>query len=123
METNMKANRIADDHNDLGPCNPCADESCAICYPELAATWPESQVGGDKATVTITEDSFREMCRRHDLTFDYSDDGSVWRRGCASWDAVTQAAKLLPRDVAVRIWNEIVDTKLVEDARESFYWK
>lgn len=23
-------------HSDLGPCNPCADKACSICFPELA---------------------------------------------------------------------------------------
>jgi hypothetical protein len=71
----------------------------------------------------MTEQSFREMCVRHDLTYDYSDDGSVWRRGRESYAAVREAAKLLPREAAVRIWNEVVDTKLVVRARSEFYWK
>ena len=68
-----------------------------------------------------TEDEFREMCRAHDLTYQYSDDGGVWRRGGASYARILAAAKELPREVAVRIWNEVVDTKLAEFARASFY--
>lgn len=71
----------------------------------------------------MTEEKFRQMCQQHDLTFDYSDDGGVWRRGQESLARVKAAAKELPRDVAVRIWNEVVDTKLVEGARSNFYWK
>lgn len=73
--------------------------------------------------MSITEDEFRSMCQRHDLTFDYSDDGQVWRRGCASRDAIKLAAKDLEPGAAARIWNEVVDTKLLPDYRQQFYWK
>lgn len=74
-------------------------------------------------TDQITEEEFRTMCRRHDLTYQYSDDHGVWTRGNQSLAQVEAAAQKLPRDVAVRIWNEVVDTKLVPDARAQFYWK
>lgn len=72
---------------------------------------------------TVTEEEFRDMCVRHDLTYDYSDDHSVWTRGNASLAKIQAAAKQLPRETAVRIWNEVVDTKLIADARAQFYWK
>ena len=68
-------------------------------------------------------ETFRQMCREHDLTYQYSDDGGVWSRGSASEARVRAAAKQLPREDAVRIWNEVVDEKLVPDARGSFYWR
>ena len=71
----------------------------------------------------MTEQEFQGLCERHDLTFDYSDDHGCWQAGCASLAKVREAAKQLPPEVAARIWNSVVDTKLVEDARESFYWK
>lgn len=71
----------------------------------------------------MTEDEFRTMCERHDLTFEYSDDGRVWRAGQASLNEVKEAAKELPREVAVRIWNEVVDSKLAEGYRSNWYWK
>ena len=70
-----------------------------------------------------TLDDFREACRNHDLTYGYSDDGSVWRRGCASEDRIRKAAEKFPREDVERIWNEIVDTKLIEGHREQFYWR
>lgn len=71
----------------------------------------------------VTEDEFRQMCQNHDLTFDYSDDHGVWERGNANLKKIEQAAKTLPEGVASRIWNEVVDTKLVPNARAQFYWK
>lgn len=71
----------------------------------------------------MSEQQFEEMCRRHDLTYVYSDDGGVWRAGEKSLDAIIVAAADLPREVAVRIWNEIVDTKVMPEYREQFYWK
>lgn len=71
----------------------------------------------------VTEDEFRQLCKRHDLTYEYSDDHGYWTRGNASLAKIRAAAKELPREVAVRIWNEVVDTKLVESARAQFYWK
>jgi hypothetical protein len=72
---------------------------------------------------TVTEDEFRELCKKHDLTYEYSDDHHYWTQGNASLAKVQAAAKQLPREVVVRIWNEVVDTKLVPDARAQFYWK
>lgn len=64
---------------------------------------------------------FRQMCERHDLTYQYSDDGESWRRGIASEDEIRKAAKLVPDHAA--IWNSVVDTKIVADHREPFYWR
>ena len=67
---------------------------------------------------------FRALCVNHDLTFDYSDDNVVWRRGWAERDALhLYAKKNLLREDAVRIFNEVVDTKLAAGYREGFYWK
>jgi len=70
----------------------------------------------------MTEDEFRKLCKNHDLTYQYSDDGPVWRRGQASYDNLVEASKKLPREVAVHIYNEVVDTKLKEGYRDGFYW-
>jgi hypothetical protein len=74
-------------------------------------------------TETTSLDRFRTMCQRHDLTYNYSDDGSVWRRGEASLAEVLRVARTLPLEDVARIWNEVVDTKLVERARPQFYWR
>jgi len=72
---------------------------------------------------TEAEEEFRKLCKQHDLTYEYSDDHSYWLRGNASLAKVQDAAKLLPREDVVRIWNEVVDTKLIPEARAQFYWK
>jgi len=66
---------------------------------------------------------FEEMVNRHDLTYDYSDDGSVWRAGLASENRIKEAAKQFPIEDVKRIWNTMVDKKLIEEARKPFYWK
>lgn len=71
----------------------------------------------------MTIDEFKEMVRNHDLTYSYSDDGEVWRRGQARYDAICKAAKDLPPEEVERIWNAEVDHKLLEHARSTFYWR
>ena len=70
----------------------------------------------------ITEAEFRRMCERHDLTYVYSDDANEWRRGLASAEALREAARLMDRRTAVRIYNEVVDSKVVPQWRADFYW-
>lgn len=70
-----------------------------------------------------TLEDFERACVHHDLTYEYSDDGETWRRGGAQLYRIQEAAKKLPREDVERIWNAVVDTKLVPDARANFYWK
>lgn len=72
---------------------------------------------------TVTEDEFRQLCKSHDLTYEYSDDHSYWQRGSASLAKVQAAAKQLDRETAVRIWNEVVDKKIIPEGRAQWYWK
>lgn len=71
----------------------------------------------------MTEEQFRQMCIAHDLTYDYSDDHRSWSAGRASMAAIREAAKLLDPEAVRRIWNEVVDSKLVPGFRAGFYWK
>ena len=71
----------------------------------------------------MTPEDFQEMVRNHDLTYSYSDDGEVWRRGQARYDAIRKAADSLPREDVECIWNAEVDRKLMEHARSTFYWR
>lgn len=71
---------------------------------------------------TPKEDLFRALCKAHDLTHVYADDHKAWKRGADQLVAIYEAAKELPRETAMRIWNEEVDRKLVAGAREDFYW-
>lgn len=68
-------------------------------------------------------EEFEALVNDHDLTYDYSDDGSVWRNGQAQYNRIKDAAKLLPIEDVKRIWNAKVDKVLIERARENFYWK
>lgn len=70
----------------------------------------------------ISEEAFESMVRKHDLTFAFSDDHRVWERGTRTLDEIHAAKALLPREVAVRIWNKVVDEKIVHDSRDLFYW-
>lgn len=71
----------------------------------------------------MTLKEFEEMVNRHDLTYSYSDDGRVYDNGLAQERAIMKAAKEFPIDDVKRIWNAMVDRKLIESAREQFYWK
>jgi hypothetical protein len=68
-------------------------------------------------------EKFKTMVKNHDLTFSYSDDGEVYRRGSESLSKIKKIAETLPREEVVRVWNEIVDGKLAVGFRETFYWK
>lgn len=70
-----------------------------------------------------TLEDFERACQRHDLTYSYSDDGRWWRAGLESERKIQEAAKKFPREDVERIWNAVVDTKLVPEAREQFYWR
>lgn len=70
-----------------------------------------------------TLEDFERACVAHDLTYSYSDDGRWWRAGCESHDRIKEAAKRFPREDVERIWNAVVDTKVIECAREQFYWR
>lgn len=71
----------------------------------------------------MTEKQFEELCRNHDLTFEYSDDGYVWRCGHNSRAKILAIAKTLDREMVKRVWNKVVDVKLAEFARKDFYWR
>lgn len=68
------------------------------------------------------EEEFSKLCRVHDLTFSFSDDHQVWRRGRSERDALVSFRSTLDERRAVQIFNYHVDTKLIEGAREGFHW-
>ena len=70
----------------------------------------------------MTTELFTQMCAAHDLTYMYSDDGSVWRRGQLQYDAIQRAAKQLGPS-AVEIWNAEVTKAIGANHREQFLWK
>lgn len=70
-----------------------------------------------------TLEDFEQSCKAHDLTYAYSDDGECYRRGRLSEARIEKAADKFKREDVERIWNAVVDTKLVESARSQFYWR
>lgn len=73
--------------------------------------------------MTNAEKTFYEMCKRHDLTFEMSDDFRWYKEGCKSLDAIRDFAKQLLRSRAVEIWNLVCDEKLNPDGAKRFYWR
>jgi hypothetical protein len=70
-----------------------------------------------------TIEDFEKACQGHDLTYSYSDDGRWWCAGLASHERIRKAANQFPREDVERVWNAVVDTKLVPEARSQFYWR
>jgi hypothetical protein len=70
-----------------------------------------------------TLEEFERMVRVHDLTYMYSDDGSVYRRGSESYAKILAEALNHPRADVVRIWNQVALEKLLSGYAESFLWK
>ncbi len=74
-------------------------------------------------TASAAVEKFKQLVRDHDLTYDYSDDGAVWRAGVAQRDEIRALAKELPTGEAAAIWNAEVDRKITESSRAMFYWR
>ena len=67
--------------------------------------------------------AFEEMVNYHDLTYEYSDDGGVWRAGSASLYRIKEAAKTLDPEFVKKTWNAMVDNRVNANAASQFYWK
>ena len=70
--------------------------------------------------MTVAE--FRELCKKHDLTYNFSDDSRSYNAGRDSYAAIRKAADELPAEVAIKIWNEIVDEKLAPGHGAGYKW-
>lgn len=66
-------------------------------------------------------EQFKELVSKHDLTYSYSDDYSVYRKGEEQYKAILNLSKELPKEDVVQIWNENVDKKLL-NSRSDYYW-
>ncbi len=71
----------------------------------------------------MTKDEFIKMVNDHDLTYTYSDDGAMFRRGADSLYAIKAAGHNFDRAFVVETWNAAVNAKLKEGFRTGFYWK
>lgn len=73
-------------------------------------------------------EAFKELVKRHDLTYSYSDDGRVWRRGEASKKEILDMRAALIKedptneDKCIKIWNDEVDKKIVASETKNWYW-
>jgi len=77
----------------------------------------------DNDPVAIQE-YFTQLVKRHDITYNYSDDHNVWRKGQQQRDLIHSYAMKLDRKVATDIWNKNIDESFThEDTRTQFYWK
>jgi hypothetical protein len=69
------------------------------------------------------EDLLKALCAAHDLTFEYSDDIRSFRAGNEQLKAIEIVAARLPREVAVRIWNDAVDAKVLAPHNKQYHWE
>jgi hypothetical protein len=67
--------------------------------------------------------AFEALVRSHDVSYNYSDDGCVWRRGQAQRDKILEMAKELPAEEVERIWNARMDEFFIEEEAPRWYWK
>lgn len=72
--------------------------------------------------MSMSFEDWSKLVRAHDLTYAYSDDHSVYRRGQTSYDLITSEAVNFPPEEVVIVWNEMVRKFLVPDARAMFQW-
>ena len=73
--------------------------------------------------LTQEQAAFVALVNDHDLTYDFSEDGRVWRAGQASYQKIKSEAVKFDRAFVVEVWNASVDHKIVPSSREMFYWK
>lgn len=68
-------------------------------------------------------EEFTKLVGQHDLTFAFSDDGEAQAKGHAELSELRQLAEQIDDpELTNGIWNANVDQRIVEAAREPFYW-
>ena len=73
----------------------------------------------------VSLERFRDLLSRHDLTYAWSDDPRVRRRGAAELNAILALRDALgpSADRATQaIWNANIDQKMDSEERQSWYW-
>lgn len=66
-------------------------------------------------------DKYTQLVNSFDLTYEYSDDHNVWRRGNAHHSQILAIQAKLPKDVYEPIWNAMVDKRIVAGSRSTWY--
>lgn len=69
------------------------------------------------------QECFDVLVKQHDLTYMYSDDAAVYRRGDEQYRRIRTISGNLDPEFARRIWNEMVDERLAAGYRKQFYWR
>lgn len=77
-------------------------------------------------TVTVTQapalSAFATALRRHDLTYEWSDDARIHRRGAAEYDELVRLAKDLPAEDVAPVVSIIVRSRMGEKDQWSIDW-
>ena len=68
-------------------------------------------------------EAFKDAVDHHDVTFDYSDDSAVRRRGSDQLRLIREMAKSLPQDKVAEVWNAKMDYMFTKDEAPRWYWK
>lgn len=69
---------------------------------------------GDLNLTSEAELAFSELVHKHDLTYQFSDDPDVWRRGLSEFEEIVRESKKLELERAVQIWNHWCRQKVKE---------
>lgn len=67
--------------------------------------------------------AFAKAVVRHDITFEYSDDGRVWKKGRAELDHIKELAKAISPERAASIWNMHMDNTFDAEEAPRWYWR
>ena len=65
---------------------------------------------------------FEHVVRWHDVSYEYSDDGSVYRAGSKVKTHINWMRDTLPDDFAVATWNARMDAYFVPEEAPRWYW-
>lgn len=76
----------------------------------------------DALTLEQRIELFRKLVRQHDITYDYSDDGSVWRAGSAAHTRILQLRETIPDAIACEIWNARMDAYFIPEEAPRWHW-
>ena len=104
-------------------CDSCAGDVC----PKCAGMGPrdcDDPMPTVKACPKCTQDNaatFRALCEAHDPMY-WAADGRAYQMGVQSAGRIAEAALALPPGEARRIYNEVIDRKVVPGQRAEYYW-
>jgi hypothetical protein len=67
-------------------------------------------------------EQFRLAVRWHDVTYEYSDDGSCYRKGSQQRSEIERLRALIPDAVACEIWNAHMDAYFIPEEAPHWHW-